>query len=268
MSQHTRHERILERVNQQGFVTIEELVQAFGVTPQTVRRDLNILHEQNLVRRHHGGAGALASSTTNTAYLQRQVLQAGEKQRIAAAVAASIPDQASLFINIGTTNEAIARALLARRGLKVITNNLHVANTLAPREDFEVIIAGGQVRPSDGGIIGEATLDLVNQFKVDFALIGISGIDEDGTLLDFDYHEVRVSQAMCANARRVCLAADHSKFGRKAMIRLGNLADIHALYTDREPPRPLVELLARERRQLVIAHPEDDAGAADGAGDI
>lgn len=257
MAQQTRHEKILELVNRQGFVTIEELVQAFGVTPQTVRRDLNILHEQNQVRRHHGGAGAVGSSTANTAYKQRQVLQAEEKQRIAAAVADHIPDHASLFINIGTTNEAIARALLARRGLKVITNNLHVANTLAPREDFEVIVAGGQVRSSDGGIIGEATLDLVNQFKVDYAVIGISGIDEDGTLLDFDYHEVRVSQAMCANARHVCLAADHSKFGRKAMIRMGSIADVHTFYTDAEPPRAVAELLARARRRLVVAGQAD-----------
>ena len=263
MTQQSRHEKILELVNRQGFVTIEHLVQAFGVTPQTLRRDLNLLHDQNLLRRHHGGAGSVGSSTANTAYQQRQELQAEEKQRIAAAVADSIPDQASLFINIGTTNEAIAHALLARRGLKVITNNLHVANTLAPREDFEIIVAGGQVRPSDGGIIGEATLDLVRQFKVDFAVIGISGIDEDGTLLDFDYHEVRVSQAMCANARRVYLAADHSKFGRKAMIRLGSIAEVHALFTDAEPPRAIVDLLGREKRQLVVVPP-----GAPAAGDM
>lgn len=255
MAQQSRHERIVELVNRQGFVTIEELAQACAVTPQTLRRDLNQLHEAGLLRRFHGGAGSLASSTANTAYQQRQVLQAAEKQRIAALVAAQIPDHASLFINIGTTNEAIARALLDRRGLKVITNNLHVATTLAPREDFEVIIAGGPVRHSDGGIIGEATLDLVGQFKVDFAVIGISGIDEDGTLLDFDYHEVRVSQAMVANARRVYLAADHTKFGRKAMIRLGSLADVHTLFTDAEPPASIAECLARARRRLLVAGP-------------
>ncbi|MFZ5724079.1 MAG: DeoR/GlpR family DNA-binding transcription regulator [Pseudomonadota bacterium] len=254
MAQQSRHEKILDLVNRQGFATIEELAQAFGVTPQTVRRDLNVLHEQALLRRYHGGAGSLGSSTANTAYQQRQVQNADEKRRIAEAVANHIPDHASLFINIGTTNDAIAHALLAtRRGLKVITNNLHVANTLGPREDFEVIIAGGQVRSSDGGIIGEATLDLVGQFKVDFALVGTSGIDEDGTLLDFDYHEVRVSQAMIANARRVYLAADHSKFGRKAMIRLGSLDDVHSLFTDTDPPASIVEVLARARRRLVIA---------------
>lgn len=253
MAQQSRHEKILDLVNRQGFATIEELVQTFGVTPQTLRRDLNVLHEQALLRRYHGGAGSLGSSTANTAYQQRRVQNADEKRRIAAAVADNIPDHASLFINIGTTNDAIAQALLARRGLKVITNNLHVANTLGPREDFEVIVAGGQVRSSDGGIIGEATLDLVSQFKVDFALIGTSGIDEDGTLLDFDYHEVRVSQAMIANARRVYLATDHSKFGRKAMIRLGSLTDVHTLFTDNDPPPAIVDLLTRSKRRLVIA---------------
>lgn len=260
MAQQTRHEKILDLVNRQGFATIEELVQTFGVTPQTVRRDLNILHEQSLLRRYHGGAGSLGSSTANTTYQQRQVHNADEKRRIAAAVAENIPDHASLFINIGTTNEAIAHALLARRSLKVITNNLHVANTLGPREDFEVIVAGGQVRSTDGGIIGEATLDLVGQFKVDFALVGTSGIDDDGTLLDFDYHEVRVSQAMMANARRIYLAADHSKFGRKAMIRLGSLADVHTFFTDTDPPPGPAETLARARRRLVIAGRDGDLG--------
>lgn len=263
MAQQTRHEKILDLVNRQGFATIEELVHGFNVTPQTVRRDLNLLHEQGLLRRYHGGAGTLGSSTINASYQQRQVHNADEKRRIAAAVAANIPDNASLFINIGTTNEAIAHALLTRQSLKVITNNLHVANTLGPREDFEVIVAGGQVRPSDGGIIGEATLDLVKQFKVDFALIGTSGIDDDGILLDFDYHEVRVSQAMIANARRVCLAADHSKFGRKAMIRLGSLADIHTFFTDRAPPAAIAEVITRARGRLVIAGQTDaDAGPA------
>ena len=253
MAQQTRHEQILDLVNRQGFATIEELAHSLSVTPQTVRRDLNLLHERGLLRRYHGGAGTVGSSTANASYQQRQVHNADEKRRIATAVAANIPDNASLFINIGTTNEAIAHALLARRSLKVITNNLHVANTLGPREEFEVIVAGGQVRHSDGGIIGEATLDLVNQFKVDFALIGISGIDDDGTLLDFDYHEVRVSQAMIANARRVYLAADHSKFGRKAMIRLGSLADVHTFFTDAPPPSAVAEVLVRAKRRLVIA---------------
>ena len=86
------------------------------------------------------------------------------------------------------------------------------------------------------GITGEATIDFIEQFKVDFGIIGVSGIDEDGTLLDFDYREVRVARAIIANSRKVFMAADYTKFGRNAMVRLGTIGDIDALFTDRQPP--------------------------------
>ncbi len=205
------------------------------MTPQTIRRDINQLAEQGLLRRTHGGAASEASSIQNTAYAMRAGQMRDEKQRIAEAIAASIPDHASLFISIGTTTEAVARALLGHRHLKVITNNLHVAATLADKADFEVLVAGGSVR-SDGGVVGQAAADFIQQFKVDFAIVGISGIDEDGSLLDFDYQEVRVSQAIIDNARQVLLAADSSKFGRNAVVRLGSIALIDHLYTDAPPP--------------------------------
>lgn len=157
----------------------------------------------------HGGAG-LESSTVNTAYSTRKTLNLEAKQRIASLLARHVPDHASLFINIGTSNEVIAEALLEHQGLEVITNNLNVAAILQHKEDFNVIIAGGQVRSRDGGIIGEATIDFINQFKVDYGIIGISGIDEDGSLLEFDYQEVRVAQAILRNSRQVFLATDHS----------------------------------------------------------
>ncbi|HCL52953.1 MAG TPA: DeoR family transcriptional regulator, partial [Pseudomonas sp.] len=158
------------------------------------------------------------------------------------AVARQVPEHASLFINIGTTTESIARALLNHSQLKVITNNLHVASILAAKDDFEVLVAGGTVR-RDGGVVGQASVDFINQFKVDYALVGISGIDEDGSLLDFDYQEVRVSQAIIANARQVILAADSSKFGRNAMVRLGAISLVDCLVTDQAPTPALVQLL-------------------------
>jgi len=101
--------------------------------------------------------------------------------------------------------------------------------------------------------VGQATADFISQFKVDFALIGISGIDEDGTLLDFDYQEVRVSQAIIHNARKVFLAADSSKFGRSAMTRLGSLEQIDCLFTDTQPDDVFAELLAQYKVHLEIA---------------
>ena len=182
MNQQQRQEAIVDLVRRQGYASIEQLTDHFTVTPQTIRRDLNALAEEGRIRRVHGGAG-LESSTVNTAYSTRKTLNLDAKQRIAALLARQIPDGSSLFINIGTSNEVVAEALLEHRDLEVITNNLNVAAILQHKEDFNVIIAGGQVRSRDGGIIGEATIDFINQFKVDYGIIGISGIEEDLSLI-------------------------------------------------------------------------------------
>ncbi|SFR74245.1 transcriptional regulator, DeoR family [Marinobacter daqiaonensis] len=242
MPQRRRQDQIMDLIQEQGFVTTEQLVEQFRVTPQTIRRDLNELAGRNRVRRHHGGAG-IDSSTVNTAYQARKIMELEAKERIAKALVERIPDNASLFINIGTTTETIARALLERSGLKVVTNNLHVASILSAREDFTIIIAGGEVRNRDGGIVGEATRDFINQFRMDFGIIGISGIDNDGSLLDFDYREVRVAQAIIGNSDQVMLAADHTKFGRNAMVRLGNITQANHVFTDQAPPEEIRQLL-------------------------
>ena len=237
-----RRREIVEVVRRHGFAAIDALAQQFQVTPQTIRRDINALCADGALQRYHGGAG-LASSVENLAYPTRQVLCLEEKRRIAGLLAAHVPDHASLFINIGTTNEEVARALLERQGLSVVTNNLNVAMILSESPDFRVIVAGGVVRARDRGIVGEATIDVIRQFKVDIGIIGISGIDGDGALLDFDYREVRVAQTIVENSRRVYLAADHTKFGRNAMVRLGSMRQVHDLFTDRPPPPAMREML-------------------------
>ncbi|MBL6957969.1 MAG: DeoR/GlpR family transcriptional regulator [Rhodospirillales bacterium] len=247
-----RREQILELVSRQGYVAIDALAQHFQVTPQTIRRDINELDHQGVLQRHHGGAG-LPSSVENVAYDTRQILQLDEKQRMAQLVADHIPDRASVFINIGTTTEAVAKALVDHKGLRVITNNLNVANTLSQNPDCEVIIAGGLVRSRDRGIIGEATLDLIEQFKVDFGVIGISGIDADGTLLDYDYREVRVAKAIVRNSRRVFLAADHTKIGRNAMVRLCGIDKIDSWFTDRQPSAALLKVLKKAGTTVHVA---------------
>jgi DeoR family glycerol-3-phosphate regulon repressor len=251
MVQRRRQDLILELIQQNGFVTTEQLVDQFKVTPQTIRRDLNQLASQNKLRRHHGGAG-IESSTVNTAYQARKIMDLEAKERIANALVAMIPDNSSMFINIGTTTETIAHALLQKNNLQIVTNNLHVASILSVKEDFHVIIAGGEVRTRDGGIVGEATRDFINQFKMDFGIIGISGIHNDGSLLDFDYREVRVAQAIIANSDQVLLGADHSKFGRKAMVRLGSITQADVIFTDRQPPTDIQRLLNEHNVELHI----------------
>jgi len=260
MGLNARQRQILELARANGTVVIDELAERFEVTPQTIRRDINQLCEDHLLERHHGGAG-LPLGAENIGYEIRQVAFSEEKRAIGAAVAQDIPDRASLFINIGTTTEAVARALAAREGLKVITNNLNVARLLGPRSDFEVIVAGGVVRPTDLAVIGASAVDMINQFKVDYAVIGISGIDPDGSLLDFDYREVRVAQAIMRNARQTFLVADHTKIGRNALVRLGHVSQLAAFYTDQEPAESLRATLARADVRLCVAGPDYNSDA-------
>lgn len=260
MAGNARQDQILELARRRGFVSIDDLAQRFEVTTQTIRRDINELCDQSLLRRYHGGAG-LPSSVENLAYTTRQVLCLDEKQRIARLLAKHIPERASLFINIGTTTEEVAKALMNHGGLRIITNNLNVASIMSGNPEFEVIAAGGTVRARDRGIIGPAAVDLIRQFKVDFGIIGISGIDLDGTLLDFDYQEVRVAQAIIENSAQVFLAADHTKFGRSAMVRLGHISQVNAVFTDRAPPGPLKGVLEAARVQVHVA-PRNQAAIA------
>src|SRR5699024_7662703 len=144
-----------------------------------------------------------------------------------------ISDNASLFMTLGTTMKEAARALGEHSGLRVITNHLQIASMLARRRDAEVMLAGGSVRALDGGVTGELTLDFFNNFKVDYALMSISGIETDGSLFDFDYREVRLLRVIIANARKVFLLADHSKYERHALVRAGNITDsIDEIFTD------------------------------------
>ena len=202
------------------------------MTPQTIRKDLNDLCDQRLLTRIHGGA-LFPSGIENMEYEARRKIAADEKEAIGRAAARLIPDNASLFINIGTTTEAVSKALLDHNGLMVITNNINVANRMRVYPSIEVVIAGGVVRGSDGGMVGEAAVDFIKQFKVDYAVIGASAIDHDGALLDFDFREVKVAQAIIANARHVILVSDSTKFERTAPVRIGHLSQVDTFITDR-----------------------------------
>lgn len=253
MSLNPRQIRLLKQLHIAGACSLDDLASHLQVTVQTVRRDVQRLAEANQLIRFHGGARLPVSTTENIAYRQRAQLHAREKRRIAQIIAREIPNDCSLMINIGTTAEAIAQALSGHTGLRIITNNINVVHTLGHQPGCEVILAGGNVRPRDLAIVGEATVEFIRQFRVDIALMGISGIEEDGTLRDYDYREVKVSQAIMQSAREVWMATDVSKFHRPAMVRLGALDEIDRLFTDARPPDPFPGLLKAAEVDCVIA---------------
>jgi DeoR family glycerol-3-phosphate regulon repressor len=247
-----RQTEILELARAEGRVMVEDLAQRFDVTLQTIRRDLADLADAGFLDRVHGGA-MLRTGVANIGYEKRRRMNDAAKVAIARACAAAIPENSSLIINLGTTTEAVARELLTHRNITVITNNMNVANILVANPSCEVIVAGGALRRSDGGLVGELTTQFFEQFKVDIAVIGCSALDADGDLLDFDLAEVRVSKAIIRQARRVFLVADHSKLGRSAPARLASLSEMSRFFTDRALPADLARRCAEWGLEVSVA---------------
>lgn len=249
-----RQSQILDLARSEGRVVVEELAQRFDVTLQTIRRDLSELADMGHLDRVHGGA-VLRTGVSNLGYEQRRRMNDAAKTDIARACAAMIPENCSIIINLGTTTEAVARELLGHRNITVVTNNMNVANILLGNPSCDILVAGGALRRSDGGLVGDLTTQFFEQFKVDFAIIGASALDRDGDLLDFDLAEVRVSKAILAQARRAFLVCDHSKLNRSAPVRLASLSDVDTLFTDQPLPDDLARRCEAWGTQVQITPP-------------
>ena len=251
MAQNIRLNDILDLARRQGKVSTDSLARTFGVTVQTARRDLNALCDAGQLVRVYGGA-ILPSGTRNIGHDDRKVLHSDGKERMAAEVARRIPDGASVFLDIGTTLEAVALRLVGHRNLMVITNNLHAGNALKDAPGVDLILAGGLLRSADGGLVGETTAEFVRQFRPDYALLGASALSEDGDALDYDFREVRVAQTVMGLARRSWLLADGSKFARSAPVRIGRIAEFDAFVSDATPPEAVVTECQDKACEIVI----------------
>ena len=236
-----RQTGILELARSDGRVVVEDLAERFNVTLQTIRRDLTDLADAGHLDRVHGGA-VMRTGVSNIGYEERRRMNEAAKAAIGRLCAQAIPENSSMILNLGTSTEAVARELLGHRNITVVTNNMNVANILVANASCEIMVAGGALRRSDGGLVGELTTEFISQFKVDFAVIGASALDPDGDLLDYDLAEVRVSRAIIRQARQGFLVCDASKLSRSAPARVASLGDLDAIFTD----QPLPEGLARK----------------------
>ena len=245
-----RHEGILSLLRRRGFVSIGGLAESFRVSEQTVRRDLKALDHQGLATRYHGGAG-LPSSRSDRSYENRRISFAAEKKRIAGMVAAHIPEDATVFIDIGTTMEAIAEALLDHRSLTVITNHLSAAMLLSRHPNFQILLAGGSLRHNDHATTGEATRAFLERFRVGYGIFSVGAVNGEGELLDYNYRDIDVSTMAMRISRRKFIAMDHSKFDADAVVHVGSVADVDAIFTDRSPPADVEAVI---RRHGVAVH--------------
>ena len=247
-----RQTSILQMVEDFGFVATEAMVTKFAVTPQTIRRDLNELSEHGLLTRFHGGAGQVKSAE-NPPYKDRLQTGVEAKRRIATATAELIPNGASIFLSTGTTIEAIAEALLGHENLHIFTNNLHVARILTQNNSFQIIVSCGTVRHSDGGIVGSSSDDFIKDFRMDIGIVGISGVDEDGSLLEYDPQEVKTAKTILQNSQKVIMVADRHKFGRRAMNRVGHIRELDVIITDSAPDPHFKTICEAEAIDIIIA---------------
>ncbi|WP_273794475.1 DeoR/GlpR family DNA-binding transcription regulator [Brucella intermedia] len=245
-----RQQALLQWIENSHYVSLEEIAERFHVTTQTARRDIADLEHRGKVRKLHGGVSQLTPLDPVT-YRQRRHDRADEKVRIAEAVVALIPDGATVFLDTGTTCEAIANALVSRERLHLVTYSLRSAAIISEKTDFTLAVPGGFVRPIDGGMFQEDTPEFIRRFKFDYAIISVSGIDDDGDLCDDDHTEVAVVSAALGQAAHKLLAVDSSKFGKRAMVKLGSVRDVTALVTN-EMPAPILAGILEEANIPVI----------------
>jgi DeoR family glycerol-3-phosphate regulon repressor len=229
-----RRREILALVEARGFVTIEDLARLFDVSAQTIRRDIIRLDEQGLLQRFHGGAG-LPEPHRRPAYRDKQARDVGAKARIAARAAELVPEGACVYLDVGTTAEAVARALAAVPGLTVVTNSLHVAEIVGRGGRAEVRVLGGRLMGPDGSLAGAQTVESLRLLRLDLAIIACSGFDPEGAPMDFDPEKIAVKRTACARARRSLLVADASKFAREATEIVVDAARVDGLVTDADP---------------------------------
>ncbi|WP_028651138.1 DeoR/GlpR family DNA-binding transcription regulator [Nocardioides halotolerans] len=229
-----RHQAIAELVATRGRVAVTELASHFDVTTETVRRDLSQLEKLKLLRRVHGGAVSTRSVTMLEAQLpDRDLAQAGEKERIARAAAALLPEGGcTLLLDAGSTTVRLAALLPPTDHWTVITHAVPIAALLAPLPHVELHLLPGRVRPATQAAVGHATIEAIGQLRADLAFVGTNGISVRHGLSTPDPEEAATKRALIASGQRVVVLADATKVGQERTVRFADLEDVDVLVTD------------------------------------
>lgn len=252
MAFNERQDAILRTLRAAGEVEVDALAREWGVTTQTVRRDLSELCDAGLALRTHGGARRMIA-TSAMAYEDRRQRQTKAKNAIADAAAALVPNGASVALNIGTTTEMVAESLRLHQDLVVLSNNINIVPILRRSRLRSLILIGGEVRLSDGAIVGGDAIRTISNYKMDFAIIGASSLDADGSILDFDEREVSVARAILQNARQKVLVADASKFAVSAPFKICEAGELDHIILNAPPPEQFAALCAEQSTRISVA---------------
>jgi DeoR family glycerol-3-phosphate regulon repressor len=249
-----RHTDILRILEDAGTASIAELARRFDVSLETIRRDVAPLAERGEVVKHHG-AVSLPAPAREAPYERRMRENAVEKRAIARAVADRVADGDSLMLDTGTTTSVLARELLRKRGLTVVTNSSDVARTLATVNGNTVFMAGGELRGDNGAAFGSTAVDFVSRFKVRHAIISIAAINAEVGAMDYNLAEAEFAATVLGCGERRLIVTDHTKFGRRALIKVCGFEGFDVLATDRAPPADIAAALAEAGVELLVASP-------------
>lgn len=247
-----RHNQILDLITQQRTVTHSELMERFGISIETVRRDLDCLEQQGFLRKVYGGAVLNTSLSSEPEYASRARLQHQEKQAIAALAASLIEPSDSVYLGVGTTVQAMTPYLKEMSGITVFTNALRTATELSENPGCTVILPGGQLRAKELTLSGFPSEENFAYFNVDKAFIGIGGITEE-SVTDFHVGEASLHRQLIRNARRAIVLADSNKLGLRAMTNICPLEEIDVLITDSRASRNMVKAIEQAGVNVLLA---------------
>lgn len=245
-----RHSAIMDLLRQSGSTSIAELTKKLAVSDETVRRDVKVLESRGLLERVHG-AVILADHGGEMEFQKRMAQNAVAKRAIAEAAAREVEDGDALMIDSGTTTAYVARALLARRNLFVVTNGTEIARTLARGPGNRVHLPGGEMRPDDYAVFGETSQAFIRNFRAKIAILSIGAIHHDGGYMDFHVQEAEMARAMIRQSSSVIVLADRTKFHTQAPVSVCDLTDVGTLVTDHQPPEPILRRLEQYEVRIV-----------------
>ena len=229
-----RRGAILAEIEARGFVTLEALADAFSVSMQTVRRDVIAMQQEGLIERFHGGAGARGRIGINRLeHAAKQSLNVAEKADIARQAVGHLSGTSLVYIDVGTTMEAVASALQDRPRLTIITNSLHVAALVDPSR-HEIRVLPGRVTGPDGSITGAEAALAVKAMRLDMALIGCSAVEPEGQVMDFDPAKIAIKRAAMSVARASLLLATRDKFGLSARHEIAHRREFAEVISETE----------------------------------
>jgi DeoR/GlpR family transcriptional regulator of sugar metabolism len=245
-----RRHKIISRLQQDRKVHVTELSETFGVTPETVRRDLERLEKEGILRRSYGGAVPAQPINEDLPFNSRALVRHEEKQAIAIKAAGLVNDGYSLMADSSTTVLALLDALQVRTDLTIITNSVKLLSEYAS-SGFALIGTGGNLRAHSFALVGNVACRTLESYNVDLALMSCKGLDMEKGVMESNEPEALVKQTMARQAKTRILLADHTKFDQIVFMRTLDYTDLDYLVTDREPERAWVNFLKEKGIQLI-----------------